>query len=416
MMWRAQKWLTITDGAGEPKRKLINATRKTPEQAVYAVLERLLTIDGTYANFDNGVRSLRGRNILTIDELLHNHLIEVSTGEGAIRELTAKNYHYATKSILRPEYGLTGLAVEDITPDVIREWRAKLEAIPTLRTGKPLGSLYIKKMVMFLNDALSAATATGIIPSNPMSVKTPADKRRAKITRDNEEQQRAERAELEQINQRLTWFPQLLFQHLTAEFENNPSDWNHTRLCYVALSFIGLRPSEVRGLALDKINLAKGREALTISQVFSGNKLVNATKTRSSTRTIPLVEPWLSIVREQVRRRENATDDKTAMLFTSPNGKGTFRQQTQNNDYREIIEQDLQLDYIRLYANRHLTVSALQKLSTDINTISEIVGWEKPTDETMLKVYGHYEDDSATIEALTKLGNFFTQAPIMPQV
>ena len=114
MMWRAQKWLTITDGAGEPKRKLINATRKTPEQAVYAVLERLLTIDGTYGSLENSVRSLRGRNILTIDELLANHLIEVSTGEGAIRELTAKNYHYAIKSIIRPEYGLTGMAVEDI--------------------------------------------------------------------------------------------------------------------------------------------------------------------------------------------------------------------------------------------------------------------------------------------------------------
>jgi len=306
MMWRAQKWLTITDGAGEPQRKLINATRKTPEQAVYAVLERLLTIDGTYGTEGN-LGTLRGRNILTIDELLANHLIEVSTGEGAIRELTATNYRYAIKSILRPEYGLAGLAVEDITPDVIREWRGKLEAIPTVRTGKPLGSLYIKKMVMFLNDALSAATATGIIPSNPMSVKTPADKRRAKITRDNEEQQRAERAELEQINARLTWFPQLLFQHLTAEFENNRSDWNLTRLCYVALSFMGLRPSEVRGLALDKISLTKGHEALRVEQVFSGNKLVNATKTRSSTRTIPLVEPWLSIVREQVRHHHGFT-------------------------------------------------------------------------------------------------------------
>lgn len=205
--WRAQKILTITHANGKPRKVKINATRKTAGEAVYAVVERLLTLDGTENYFKNKIRQ---RNQLTIDELLANHLKEVSTGEGAIRELTATNYGYAIKSILRPEYGLVGMAVIDIDAEVIRTWRHKLETIPTARTGEPLGTLYIKKMTMFLNDALNAAVATGKIAVNPMTVKTPADKRRAKVSREQEEQRKAERAELEQINQRLTWFPQPL--------------------------------------------------------------------------------------------------------------------------------------------------------------------------------------------------------------
>ena len=405
--WRAQKILKVDDGDGKPRRVFINATRKSPQEAVFAVLERLLALDDSSSQ---NCKKIKNRNAETIDELLDNHLREISAGDGCIRELTATNYGYAIKSILRPEYGLAGLAVSEISPEVIRGWRSKLNTVPTKRTGKPLGSLYIKKMVMFLNDALNAAVATGKIQVNPMGVKTPADKRRAKLSREQEEQRKTERAEAEQINDRLTWFPQTLFHHLLKAFRQQPNDWAHSRLTYVALSLLGIRPSEVRGLSLDKVKFTPGKESIKVSQVMVGTKIVNATKTRSSTRTIPLVEPWLGILREQVRRRKLATDDKSAMLLVSRNGKGAFRQQTQNDDYRELLD-ELGLERIRLYANRHLCVSALQKLGADMTTISEIVGWEKPSDDTMLAVYGHFHDEMKIRDTVVKLGCFITAEP-----
>ena len=68
---------------------------------------------------------------------------------------------------------------------------------------------------------------------------------------------------------------------------------------------------------------------------------------------------------------------------------------------------------MRLYANRHSTVSALQKLDVNLNTISELVGWEKPTDATMLATYGHFENKAGLNHAITELGKFIMLKPKM---
>jgi integrase len=411
--WRAQKILTIAEHDGSKRRHIVNTTRKTPDEAVFALLERLAKISSEAEQ----IPQPRHRNVdaEVIDDLLNNHLADLATGEGAISEATADTYRHLSKAILNPKLGLTGTPLSELTHEKIGQWRELLDITPTARTGKPYGPTRKNKITIFFNDAMRAAVATGKIPTNPLeAAKTPVERRRAKLSAKQEAHAKFERNEQEQIAERLTWFPQLLLQKLRSDFERSGSDWAHTRLTYVALSFLGIRPAEIRGLTISKIRLTKGKETLTISQTMIRSKIVNATKTRGGTRVLPLVEPWLSIILEQVRRRKIATKNQAdAFLLTTESG-ALWRQQNQSTDYAMLLDQ-MNLERVRLYANRHITVSALQLLGADMTTISEIVGWEKPTAHTMLEVYGHYRDEAAVRDALVKLGKFFTQEPQQPE-
>jgi len=411
MGWRAQKILTISNDDGTKRRQIVNATRKSPDEAVYALMERLAKISGE----TEPIPQPRQRNVEVIDDLLTNHLADLATGEGAISEATADTYRHLIKAILNPKLGLTGTPITELTHEKIGRWRELLDTTPTARTGKPYGPTRKKKITIFFNDAMRAAVATGKIPTNPLeAAKTPVERRRAKLSAKQEAHAKFERNEQEQIAERLYWFPQLLLQKLQGDFERSGSDWAHTRLTYVALSFLGIRPAEIRGLTVSKIRLTKGKESLTISQTMIRSKIVNATKTRGGTRVLPLVEPWVSIIREQVRRRKSATKNQADPLLLATESGALWRQQNQSTDYAMVIE-ELGLDRIRLYANRHITVSALQLLGADMTTISEIVGWEKPTAHTMLEVYGHYRDEAAVRDALVKLGQFYAKEPQQPE-
>jgi len=414
MGWRAQKILTISDDDGTKRRHIVNATRKSPDEAVFALLERLAKISGE----TKPIPQPRHRHVETqvIDDLLNSHLADLASGEGAISEATADTYRHLIKAILNPKLGLTGTPITELSHEKLRQWRELLDTTPTARTGKPYGPTRKKKITIFFNDAMRAAVATGKIPTNPLeAAKTPVERRRAKLSAKQEAHAKFERNEQEQIAERLYWFPQLLLQRLRKDFERSGSDWAHTRLTYVALSFLGIRPAEIRGLTISKIRLTRGKEALTISQTMIRSKIVNATKTRGGTRILPLVEPWLSIIREQVRRRKIAAKNQADPFLLATESGALWRQQNQSTDYGLLID-ELGLDRIRLYANRHITVSALQLLGADMTTISEIVGWEKPTAHTMLEVYGHYRDEAAVRDALVKLGKFFTRAPQQPEV
>jgi len=146
-----------------------------------------------------------------------------------------------------------------------------------------------------------------------------------------------------------------------------------------------------------------GKESITIAQTRSGTKIIAATKTPAGTRTLPLVEPWLGIVKEQARRRRLATGSDNPMLLAAKGG-GFFRQQNHNEDYRLLLE-ECSMEYIRLYANRHITTTILQKLNYTREIIESICGWEKPSD-SLLTTYGHFTDDDKIKQAVRELGDF----------
>ena len=72
----------------------------------------------------------------------------------------------------------------------------------------------------------------------------PEQKRRAKVAAKQEHQRKAIREKAENIKARIYWQPQTQLAKLLADYSSDPTYWNHTRLTYVALSYLGLRPQE----------------------------------------------------------------------------------------------------------------------------------------------------------------------------
>ena len=162
--WRAQKILTISEDDGTKRRHIVNATRKSPDEAVFALLERLAKLSGE----TEPIPQPRQRNAEVIDDLLNNHLADLASGEGAISEATADTYRHLIKAILNPKLGLTGTPITELTHEKIGLWRELLDITPTAWTGKPYGPTRKKKITIFFNDAMRAAVATGKIPTNPL--------------------------------------------------------------------------------------------------------------------------------------------------------------------------------------------------------------------------------------------------------
>jgi hypothetical protein len=425
IVWRAVKTITFVQPDGTKAKQVINATRATPAEAQFALMQRLATLKpapppllrqqpnplGKPANIGaNGESSGIGETAKTIDEYLKEYLTEISTGDGAVREATAIGYGYAIKAILRERYGLAGIAVSEITPELIKQWRQNLTDKPAPRTGKPIGAKWQKELTILLSGALAAAVTEGYLDTNPLELikSAPEQKRRARVAAKQEHQRKAIREQAENIKARIYWQPQTQLAKLLADYSSDPTDWNHTRLTYVALSYLGLRPQET-AISLDKIDFRAGKETITIAQTRSGTKIIEATKTPAGTRTLPLVEPWLSIVKEQARRRKLATGNDNPMLLAAKGG-GFFRQQNHNEDYRLLLE-ECSMDYIRLYANRHITTTILQKLNYPREIIESICGWERPSD-SLLTTYGHFTDDDRIKQAVVDLGEFIMGEPM----
>jgi len=221
MGWRAQKILTIAEDDGSKRRHIVKATRKSPDEAVYALMERLAKISGEA----EPIPQPRHRDVETqvIDDLLNNHLADLATGEGVISEAIADTYRHLIKAILNPKLGLTGTPITELTHEKIGQWRELLDTTPTARTGKPYGPTRKKKITIFFNDAMRAAVATAKIPTNPLEVaKTPVERRRAKLSAKQEAHAKFESNEQEQIAERLYWFPQLILQKLKSDIPLSP--------------------------------------------------------------------------------------------------------------------------------------------------------------------------------------------------
>jgi len=436
----------------------ITATCDTEEEAVAELLIKLRDVErGT------SEKPVRRRGELdTIDSWMWEFYLETTTGEGSVVSSTAGQYRRITDKILEPEYGLTGMLLVDVTAQVIKEFRRKLETVPTKRTGEPLGPSRRKAIEIRLNAALVAAVEEGKLDRNPFPKQ--ADRR---TTRRRQKQQRevsAERIEQEAIKERIDWYPQMAYLKLVNDFDQAEvaeraarkavglaseesidqarkaaeqatqlADWAHTRLTMYLLSFFGLRPAEVRGLTIDKVSILK--KTLRVEQQLAvydpkidggktGPYLKPETKTDAGKRILPLAEPLLSVLRVQANRQRRGYDEHRKELFegkqlllTARRG-GPIRQQVHDDDWKELVSKELGLDLeqwpaMRLYANRHIAVTILQRAKFPIEVTSLVTGWSTKQNN-LYDTYGWWTEEEAKSEAMKTIGQAILSKPTDP--
>jgi len=392
--WRCE---SVLDG------KKIRVSRSTKASAERAIIEKQKAIR-------EGLIEPKRTTVLTINQWLANDLERITTGSGAVAPSTTDRYRYDTEAILKPCYELTGTWLDRLDAVKIQNFRHKLDTVPTLRTGKPLSAGRQKALEIRLNAALNAAVQLGVIDRNPFP--HDLDKNATRRKNEKEREDALERAEKEAIFDRITWYPQRIYRYLKSAFEADPTDWNHTRLTAYLLSFYGLRPSEVRGLTIDKFN--PWTKKLVIEQQLYGTKIVDRTKTAAGTREIPVSEPLFSVLKEQAKRQKaNPANTKGLLLVGKKNG--VFRQQNQNEDWKKLIETEMGTSrnwkFLRLYANRHIAITILEEAKFDRTAIKRFVGWST-NEKNMFDIYSHVKyDPKPLVDAAEIIGNYILREP-----
>jgi integrase len=205
------------------------------------------------------------------------------------------------------------------------------------------------------------------------------------------------------------------------------ADWAQTRLTMYLLAFYGLRPAEVRGLTLNKVNATK--KALTVDQQLAvigdkGDKqtiIKEGAKTEAGTRVLPLSEPLLTVLKVQKARQRAAYDQgrrarlQGKELLVCGRRGGPLRQQSHNENWRHLITQEVRppksggasllwRDALRLYTCRHIATTIMQEAGFGSDTVALVNGWST-SKGNMFDVYGHWEDTTDVVKAVEAIGN-----------
>jgi len=400
--------------------------RRSQQEAIQALFELIAR--------EKAGDVIRRNKSLTIDDWMKDYQRMITTGDGAIAPTTADTYRHLIEKMLDEDYGLTGTSLSAITADKIMEFRGKLASVPTGRGMRRaiLGTSRRKAIEIRLNAALDAAVEMGKIARNPWPKQFDRNTNRRRNRQTQQEDEA--RQEKEAIAGRIDYYPQMIYYHLLSAFNDlagelraKPDDkallrraeWAHTRLTMYLLSFYGVRPAEARGITLDKVSIDK--RTLTISQqlVKQDGKgrpvLTDTTKTAAGKRTIPLSGPILSRLAQQMdiqtqayqEGRRTALDGKQ-LLLTSITGK-PIPQTEHNRDWNKLLDEGigqspLWAERLRLYANRHIAATILQRADFEYEAIARVCGWNT-AQGNLLDTYGHWQDDARVQQAIDTIGN-----------
>jgi integrase len=175
---------------------------------------------------------------------------------------------------------------------------------------------------------------------------------------------------------------------------------------YLCAVILGLRRSELLGLAWSAIDLNTGR--LSVRQtltVVNGRLSFQAPKTQTSRRTVPLpavvVEELRAHQQRQKVERQNASDrwQESGLVFTTPDGR-PIPPSTLGKQWRDLRER-VGLGKLRFHDLRHTCVSLLLALGVAPHIVREIAGHSDI--KVTMTVYAHGNLDEHTA-ALARLG------------
>jgi len=158
------------------------------------------------------------------------------------------------------------------------------------------------------------------------------------------------------------------------------------------MSNTGLRPGEAIALSRKDIDFNNNSVKVSKTYISKTKTIQNATKTKSSRRTVPIPEGTIKLIKEYMLKQKNHEDDSP--LFQS--NKGTrISPRNALRAFKEvgktiILENKTTLEWINLHTMRHTYASRLFKEGKNIKVISELLGHAKVS--TTYDIYVHFID------------------------
>lgn len=412
-VWRADK-TTIRNGV----RKVVSGTGSTRQEALDRLQKNIIkqeVLTGIRPASDLEEQLPLEWRITVNEWMLRVLERKTQSKTKPLGEQTRAGYETKLRLHINGKGGIGSIPLRLLTPTKAKQFIETTLPSKTKPDGAPLLSQGVIRSIYFmLREACDLAVIDGHLLSNPFrQVETPPK----------------HPTKTKNVARFKSWVPQHLLKHI----KDTPDEarW--------LLGFMGMRQSEVLGLTDDSVIFGKNPRIFIQQQLarhptthgcnWDGTKwacgrqanhcpekigtgglyIKPTTKTKSSTRTLPLVEPFKSVLEEHMKtqkafRRTDAFDplpgegmDK--LIFTNHLGRPR-RQQDDNTAWRQLLK-DNKVPHMRGHLQRHIMVSILDGMGVPHARIKDITGW---SDITMMSVYSDIAPEELVdpLEALGK--------------
>lgn len=319
------------------------------------VLSKIATGTFNYGEFfpDSKKAKIFGFQSGTIlmEDLFNEYLKEV---EQTVKPSTFNGYRKSVNGVLRKKFGT--LQVRHVSPKLIKEWI--LSFTTTAKT--------VKNYLAPLNAVLGTALNDGLIKENPLNRLDVAQLLKHKPKSESE----IDPFSIDEINQILS---------VADDVEKN---------LFQFAFFSGLRTSELIGLRWDDVDF-KTKVVNVSRAVIQGKE--GSTKTKGSTRAIPLLPPAL----EALKNQRALTGFSKGRVFINPitNNCFTSDQQIRRSFWKPLLLR-AEIRYRKPYQTRHTFASILISKGENIWMVAEFMGHNNI--EMILKHYGKWIPDDKT--------------------
>lgn len=329
-------------------------------------------------------------------------------------EQTAAGYEAKVRLHVNGKNGIGHIPLRLLTPAQAQKFMDETLPAKKKSNGAPLLSQGVIRSIYFmLREACDIAVAEERLLANPFRTVEIPEKHPPRV---------------KGVAKLKSWVPHHLLQKI--EGTDDEARW--------MLGFMGLRQSEVLGLTDDSIILGKNPRIIINQQLarhptkhgcaWDGSKwecgrqadkcpkrigdgglyLKQKTKTVSSERTLPLVEPFASVLKEHMRRQRELRkspnfaplpgEGMDKLIFTKATGTPR-RQQDDTKAWTQLLA-DNGVPHMRGHLQRHIMVSILDAMGVPHGRIRDITGW---SDTSMMKVYSEIAP-SDLVDPLTQFG------------
>ena len=353
---------------GQPFRKRITASAPRQKDAIDNLYKKVIWQGQSYEVKPVKPKSTSG----TVSAMLDDFLVS-RENDPEVRDEVVRKYRSYVEKHIRPELGDTKL--EELTGMRLKDFfitlRKKKKQVKVDGVWQETDELYFSStssllnIYKTLNAGLNLAIANKRLTHNPLkAVKAPKAQKRS----DNVAQ----------------------LAHIALSLMTRLKEQNHPDYCRFLLPYLGLRSGERLGIQLDDIKNLGSKEARIVIhsqleyKVGSGWWINPETKSGKE-RSIPVPEPFLSVLRDYVKKRkgwEKTPEWKPApefanLLFLKPDGKLIDKKQD-TKDWHKIFEttKGYENAYWQQHVNRHITATLLanQENPVPIAIVRELLG------------------------------------------
>lgn len=386
-VWKAAKSITLTDVAGQKKRKRITGTGSTPQEAVKRLEQRLFERAGGV------IPSTQERNEQRhkFGDWFYEWLDSLT--DKKVSDIVKHGYRRKGEMYLLPY--LANEVIEELKPETLGNLLETTLPGLTKTDGSRL---------------LSDATLLNIYRVLQMCLTKAVKDPRITITASPLASIPAPRPERE---------PESLgaIIGMTKGLIKWMVETNHPDYARFLFQWLGLRRSERLGLSWSNVrNLSNDKATIKVSQQLARYQdgrgyYLKPPKTKTSVRVIPLTEPFLSALRSWKKQQDawkaseawNPDPRFADLVFLRPNGK-IIRQNEDNEDWHSLLNEYLGdgKPHWRGHLNRHITATLLAENKVPPHAAMKILGHAS---EAMNRYY-----TSITVQALEAPINSLGQA------